>query len=45
MQSLLDNGGLGKVEQSLPAMHKKFQVENHALEKAGKEQNVRTYLQ
>lgn len=45
VQSPWEDGGLGEVEQSLPTTHEEFQVENRALGKAGKEQEVRTRLQ
>lgn len=45
VQAPSDDGGLEEMEQSLPITHKEFQVENHPLEKAGKEQKVRTCLQ
>lgn len=41
----LSGQGLGEVEQPLPITHKEFQVETHSLEKAEREQTVRTRLQ
>lgn len=45
VQLPLAGGGLREVGQLLPTTHKELQVENHALEKARKEQKARMCCQ